>query len=149
MNDYNAQAPVQQVVDKVVENDRSIVVTTTISLDKGVFERRGGGGGGMESLPEFLPLQKSVQSGNITLTQLGRNVYLGLVKNRISAHTLRIGETLFIFVPHNNSLTSMAELVADMASHVAPTDEWDGVKSYTDVDQVAQFLEGLNKEANP
>lgn len=136
---------VKQVVDRVTDSDGKIVVTTTISLDKSALEQRTGNANVFSDIPGLLPMQRLVQSGNISLVQIGPKIYLGLVNTRTRAHTLCIADTLFIFVPRNNSLTGMAELIAELVSQMPADTMWQGLDAKTDIEEIARLLGTPNK----
>lgn len=136
---------VKQVVDQVTEKDGKIVVTTTISLDRSTLEQRAGRPEVLSDIPGLLPMQRLVQAGNISLVQIGPKIYLGLVNTRTKAHTLYIGDTLFIFVPRHNSLTGMAELVADLVSQMPEETVWHGMDSTADLEELARLLDMAGK----
>ncbi len=141
MTTYQTPEMVNQVIDKVTDNDGKIVVTTTISLDKSALEQRVGRADVFSDIPGLLPMQRLVQAGNISLVQIGPKLYLGLVNHsRTRAHTLCIADTLFIFVPRNNSMTGMAELIAEMVSQMPEDSVWQGSDSTPDIEEISRLL---------
>ncbi|MBC8101390.1 MAG: hypothetical protein H7Z41_02220 [Cytophagales bacterium] len=152
----NGHQIVENIVDSVTENQGKIVVTTTISLDRSALEQRlptgaraeptafSGGGldaGLLEGGLNYQRMQQAVVSGKITLLQIGPKTYLGLVNGRrVKAHPLCIGDTLFIFVSRHDSLTGMAEMIAELMRQLPPSASWNGQDRSAQIEQIAQFL---------
>ncbi|MES2464724.1 MAG: hypothetical protein V4671_29525 [Armatimonadota bacterium] len=149
-----AQIP-QHVVESVTESQGKIVVTTTISLDRESLEARlpFSSGTGAAARPgtdtgllpdDHLNLQKmqqAVTDGRITMLQLAPKTFLGFVDNRqVRAHPLRIGDTLFVFVSRHNSLTAMAELIAELMRQLPSDASWNGENSTQQIEQIAHLL---------
>lgn len=139
------QAGVKQVVESVTETEGKIVVTTTISLEKGVLEQARGPVQPIREVAEIeSALRRNTRAG-ISLTQIGPKTYLGVVDHRIRAHPLIIGETLFIFVPRHQSLTSLADLVADIVREMARIPAWESNAEPLDTERILQMLADSGK----
>jgi hypothetical protein len=136
---------IQQVVDNVTESDGKIVVTTTISLDRSTLEQRTG----LTDSLEFSSGQYSGRSEGISLRQIGPRTYLGLVNRRTRAHPLFIGDTLFLFVPRQQSLNSLAELVADLLRQVPPHPLGPEMNESLDMGRIIQELIELGHSSPP
>jgi hypothetical protein len=161
MNDpLTARNVVDSVVDSVAESPGKIVVTTTISLDHDAVGSRapflkmtsgrsettvtGGDPGSYgEDTQSLQRLQQAVSEGKITMLQLAPKTYLGFVNGRnVKAHPLFISDTLFIFVSRHNSLTGMAELIAELMRQLPPGASWNGENRSEQIEHITQLLSG-------
>jgi hypothetical protein len=133
-------AGVKQVVENVTENEGKIVVTTTISLERSVLEQVRGHVQPVRDPLETEPAARYASKAGIALSQIGPKTYLGVVDHRIRAHPLIIGETLFIFVPRHQALTSLADLVADIVREMARVPSWESNAEPLDTERILQML---------
>jgi hypothetical protein len=140
---------IQQVVDNVTESEGKIVVTTTISLDRSALEQRAGLTDPLSDAHEFSPGRHSGLDGGISLRQIGPRTYLGLVNRRTRAHPLYIGDTLFLFVPRQHSLNSLAELVADLLRQIPPHPLRPEMTESLDMARIIQELMELGHSSSP
>lgn len=134
------QAGVKQVVESVTESEGKIVVTTTISLERNILEQVRGPVQPLREIPEIESALRRNSKAGIALTQIGPKTYLGVVDHRIRAHPLIIGETLFIFVPRHQSLTSLADLVADIVREMACVPAWEAGAEPLDTKRIIEML---------
>lgn len=143
----------QHVVESVTESQGKIVVTTTISLDRDALESCRPLSTGPRRLPgtdtdpatddslNLQTMQQAVSAGQITMLQLAPKTYLGFVNGRdVKAHPLFIGDTLFVFVSRHNSLTGMAELIAELMRQLPPDASWNGENRSEQIKQIAQLI---------
>jgi hypothetical protein len=152
MNDpYTAQ----NVVESVTESHGKIVVTTTISLDRDALEARLPFSRAAEMPPvpgmdtelasadnvKLQMMQQAVSDGRITMLQIAPKPYIGFVNGRqVKAHPLCIGDTLFVFVSRHNSLTGMAELIAELMGQVPANTVWNDEERSRQIENIAYFL---------
>jgi hypothetical protein len=94
-------------------------------------------------------MQQAVSAGQITMLQLAPKTYLGFVNGRhVKAHPLIIGDTLFVFVSRHNSLTGMAELIAQLMRQLPPNASWNGENRSEQIEQIAQLLNAAREPIN-
>lgn len=123
------------VTDSVTEAGDKIVVTTTISLDKAAL-RPGSNESAASLLSQALAGQvgqndaavsrvaRAIVEARVQIVPIGPKLFLGLVNGRTQARPLCIDDNLFIFVPRSNSLSGMAELVAQLLQRIPPGSPW-------------------------
>ena len=145
----------QNIVESVTESQGKIVVTTTISLDRESLEARlprpqaanvpvavglEGDLGADDGL-NLRKMQQAVSDGRVTMVRLAPKTYLGFVNDRnVKAHPLCIGDTLFVFVSRHNSLTGMAELIAELMRQLPANASWNGENRSEQIEQIARLL---------
>jgi hypothetical protein len=98
---------------------KKIVVTTTIRLDADGDGNEGAASEALQVLAstgamENAALQRMVSDGRLVMMRIAPRTFLGLTRGRRRIQPLRIDDHLFIFAPRQDSLRSLADLVASL-----------------------------------